>query len=182
MERGKTPDWIKEHLSSEEKVIASLPRAAVHYYATDNRLLKCKRKSGCESLEYNELSIAFKRYLRWPILSVILALLGLLVLTLAIVSFVGPEITTADRITSTKAPLCCSCGLSLLGLGCFGVPFLAPYGHYQIKGPGFDNEKLKDWRIVPSFYESRKAARFAEVIKQRVRETVGQADATIDQG
>ena len=104
MESIKIPDWVKERLSKEEKVISRISAGMGDYYATDKRLLRFRSKSECDVLEYNKMSITFRRYgVGWNTFRIIAVLLGLLTISLGIFSFVGPTFVTGTTITAFSA-------------------------------------------------------------------------------
>lgn len=169
MESIKIPDWVKERLSKEEKVISRISAGMGDYYATDKRLLRFRSKSECDVLEYNKMSITFRRYgVGWNTFRIIAVLLGLLAISLGIFSFVGPTFVTGTTITHTKAPLEISFLLGGIGLFVITVALHGRYAYYQIEAPGFDEHDLKKWRIARNRWGSGKADRFAKIVKERL--------------
>lgn len=168
MENINAPNWVKERLTKEERVISRISSGMADYYATDKRLLRFRSKSECDVLEYDKMRITFRKYgLGWDVFRIIAVLLGLLAISLGIFSFVGPTFVTGTTITHTQAPLGISLLFGVIGLFVIIVALHGHYAYYQIGAPGFDNEDLKKWRIVRNRWGSGKADRFARIVKER---------------
>lgn len=163
----KIPEWVKEHLSQGEQIISEIHVQNTDVYATDKRLLRFTSKSKFDELEYDKISISFKKFGLGAIISRVIAVLfGVFCISLGIFSYVGPKIGTI----SWKAPFIYSllfCGIGLLMI--LGT-LLLPYTYYQVDYPGFSKKDLKNWRIMRNRWFLGKADRFAEVIKERIRQ------------
>jgi hypothetical protein len=172
MESIKVPDWVKEQLSEDERVISEFSSkfsvGNVSFYATDKRLLRFVRKSDCDSVQYEGLSVFKKSFLAVYILgSLVMVLFGLFLIALAIVSFVGPEFTRPDGgIQSLKGPPCLSFISCLAGLWVLVFPCLLPHGAYWIESPHLDSIDLRKWRIARYWFSGRKLDRFVRSIRR----------------
>lgn len=168
MENIETPNWVKEQLLRGEKVISKLSHGTVDYYATDKRLLRFRSRSDCDVLEYGKMSITFTKYgLGTSIIRAIAVLLGVLIISIGIFSFVGPTFRMNAGVYYTKAPFVYSLLLWVMGLFLIMAVLLGRYAYYRIEGPDFDKKDLKKWRIVRNRWGGGKVDRFAKIVKER---------------
>jgi hypothetical protein len=180
MESIKVPDGVKEQLSEGERVISGLSSwffvGSASFYATDKRLLRFTRKSECDSLPYDGLSVIKKNLLAVSVIgSFVMVLGGLCLIAMAIVSFIGPEYTRpGGGIYSLKGPPCLSLIACLAGLWAGLVfPSLLPYGAYWIESPHLDKRELRKWRIARYWFTGRRLDRFVRSIEQMASGTTG---------
>jgi len=163
----KIPEWVRDQLSKEEQVISKIHIQNTDVYATDKRLLRFTSKSKFDELQYDKISISFKKFGLSTINSRVFAVLfGVFCISLGILSYVGPKIGT----TSLKAPFIYSLLFCIIGLLTILGTLALPYTYYQIEYPGFSKKDLKNWRIMRNRWFPGKADRFAEVIKERIRQ------------
>ena len=98
----KTPDWVKEHLSDDEDVISRFSTGIVSYYASDRRVLRFPRKSKCDSMPYDQLSITYKSRLSlYVAASLVILVCALCVIAFAILTLVG--ITTSIVLSNVNS-------------------------------------------------------------------------------
>lgn len=178
MESIEVPNWVRQHLADDETVISkytlglfslSFGQAArVSFYATDRRVLRFHGKTGYDSLPYDGLSVTFRgRLIPFVAGGSVLFICGLLLIAFAIFTFIGPEIRTVTTITTTKAPLLCSCGSCLFGLLPIAVAATLPFGYYQFASPTLDDESLKKWRLPRDLPTTWWVGRFVRSVEQR---------------
>ena len=164
----QTPDWVKEHLSDGEDVISRFSTGIVSYYASDRRVLRFSRKSECDSLPYDQLSITYKSHLSFYVAaSLVILVCALCVIAFSILTFVGPDVKSGGTVTITKAPLGFSCGICFAGLWTLAVPVVLPFGYYQFTSPDLDSQALKKFRIGQDLLSGRKLEKFVEAIEQK---------------
>jgi hypothetical protein len=175
------PDRVKEQLSEGETVISELSSwvfvGNASFYATDRRLLRIARNSECDSLPYDGLAVVKKSLLAVYVSgSLVMALGGLCLFAIAIVSFIGPEYTRpGGSIYSLKGPPCISVIACLGGLWALLFPSLLPHGAYWIESPHLDKKDLRKWRIARYWFTRQKLDRFVRSIEERSSGAIGEA-------
>lgn len=179
MESIKVPDRVKEQLSEGERVISEFSSkffaGNASFYATDKRLLRFARKSECDSLRYDGLSVAKKSLLAvYVIGSLVMVLFALCLIAMAIVILIGPEYTRpGGGIQSLKGPPCLSLIACLAGLWALIFPCLLPHGAYWIESPHLDRGDLRKWRIARHWSSDRKLDRFVRAIEEKASGATG---------
>ena len=170
MEDIEIPKWVKEQLLETEKVVSKFSHRSTDYYATDRRLLRFrgKGKSDYDTLEYDKMSIRFKRFAGfwWHVVRGLMTLCGLLMIAAYAIDLFGLDAQFGWSTGQKIHPLL---GLFLVFTGLFIiVKTLSLYGYYQIESPGFSSKDLKKWLIGRGRWGSGKADRFAKVIEEKV--------------
>jgi hypothetical protein len=179
MEGIEVPDWVKEHLSEDERVISEfspkLSLGDISFFATDRRVLRFARKSDCDSVPYDGLRVVNKSLVAvYVIAGLVMVLFGLCLIALAGVMFIGPEYTRDGTIHSLQGPPCLSLISCLTGLWALLFPGGLPYGAYWIESPHLDSRDLRKWRIARYWFSGRKLDRFVRSIEERSGGAIGE--------
>jgi len=167
----KTPEWVKTQLLEGENVLSKISVGRADWYATDKRFLVFRGKADCQVLEYDKISITFKKFgLRGSIPRFLLTVLSLPLFALGIpgllfgpyrIPFVEPP--TYVRMSRLE-------GLSIVFMGVLIIIiafFLIAGGYYQINYPGFGKSDLKKWRLLRTRWGAGKVDRFMKVVQER---------------
>lgn len=168
----KIPEWVRKHLSQGEQVISKIFIRNTNVYATNKRLLRFSSKSKFDALNYDKMSIAFKKYgLGTSIFRIFGVLFGVFCVSLGIYTYIGPDIRSGTTLIRMKAPFWVS--LFFLGIGLIVIVLTlnGRYGYYQIEHPTLDKKNLKNWKVMRNRWFSGKADRFAEVVKERISQS-----------
>lgn len=161
MPGGKVPKWAERKLLDGEKVIARFE----FFYATDRRLLSFQGLLDLASLEYNKISsITIEKFgLFSSIIRFTLVVIGLLLIAIGIISFLGIEFRYDNTSLYTGLPLYAVLVSLVGGVACIIMAFFVRKYYYQIRNPTFNKFEFSKWRIP----KSRKGDQFIEIIKKQ---------------
>lgn len=169
---NRVPKSVEDELMENENIIGKargISRA--DFIATDRRVIRfggLGGKSRYSSIEYEKISIKLLRHnMRINIGRVMLAALGFILITMAIVMLWGP--TTHDNGTTTNwgGPPALAVIALIAAAVCFWfvVKF---YRFYQIESPGMHKKELLKWRIQRPRWGASKEDEFARIVREGI--------------
>lgn len=174
----KIPKHVEEKLEKGETILSSISlqkkRTAMDYYATNKRLLIFKKKSDCNVLEYDKISISLKNYgIGWKISKVCIIIFGVLVFIFGFYALspsieLGSSHGTSYRISGGGLEM----GILFWGLGILMVFIALDFRnkYYQMDYSGSIDKNLEQTRIERLLFTPGKADKFASVIMQKTDE------------
>jgi len=136
--------------------------------AADEIAKRAKKKPGLETLEYDRISISFKKFgLGSSIFRVFAVGFGIFCIALGIFGYIGPTITTGTTIIRTKAPIGISLLLWVIGFLVILASLNGRYGYYQIVSSDLEQGDLKRWRIQRTRWGAGKIEDFMKIVAER---------------